>query len=117
MTVVVGILLVLHLLGWAIALGGLLARMKHPKILGGVLHGLYLALVTGLIFAAFSGFASETWYHPLDYAKIGIKLVIAIVVVVMGILGKNREEKVTRGYLGAMIGLIVVNVAIAVLWR
>ncbi|MBN8883254.1 hypothetical protein EDD28_2027 [Salana multivorans] len=117
MSTVVGVLVVLHLLGWAIALGGILVSMKEPKIAGGVLHGLYLALATGLLFAAFAGMASDTWYHPLDYAKIGVKLVIALVVVAMGIVGKNRPEKVTRGYLGAMAGLIVVNVAIAVLWR
>lgn len=116
MSVVIGILVVLHLLGWAIALGGIVASLKEPKISGGVLHGLYLALATGLAFAAFAGMAADTWYHPLDYAKIGIKTVIALVVVVMGIFGKNRPEKVTKGYLAAMAGLIVVNVAIAVLW-
>lgn len=117
MDVVVGILVVLHLLGWAIALGAVVATMGEPKILGGVLHGLYLALLTGLFFAAFSGMAADTWYHPLDYAKIGVKLAILLAVIAMAILGKRQPERVTRGYLGAIAGLIVVNVFIAVLWR
>lgn len=116
MSVVVGILVALHLIGWAIALGGVLATMKEPKILGGVVHGLYLAVATGVVFTAFAGMASDTWYHPLDYVKIGVKLVIALVVLALAIIGKNRPEKVTRGYLGAIAGLIVVNVLVAVLW-
>lgn len=116
MSIVVGVLVVLHLLGWAIALGGILASMKEPALPGGVLHGLYLAVATGLVLTGFAGFAADTWYHPLDYVKIGVKLVIALVVVALGIVGKNRPELVTRGYLGAMAGLIVANVTIAVLW-
>lgn len=112
MSVVIGILVVLHLLGWAIALGGIVASMKEPRIIPGVLHGLYLALAAGLAITGIAG--AQGW--DLNYIKISIKLVLAIVVVAMGIVGKNRPEKVTKGYLGAMAGLIVADVAIAVLW-
>ncbi len=111
MSVVFGIVVVLHLIGWAIALGAILTTMKEPKVSPGVLHGLYLALATGLALTGIAG--AQAW--DLNYVKIGIKLVVAIVVVALGIVGKNRPEKVTTGYLGAMAGLIVVNVALAVL--
>lgn len=113
MSIVVGILVALHLVGWAIALGGLLSTMKEPKVLSGVLHGLYLALVTGLAITGIGG--AQDW--DLNYIKIGVKLLIALVVVALAIVGKNRPEKVTTGYLGMTAGLIVVNVFLAVLWK
>ena len=44
MSTLIGTLVVFHLIGWAIALGGLLSTMKEPKILPGVLHGLVVGL-------------------------------------------------------------------------
>lgn len=113
MSIVVGILVALHLVGWAIALGGLLSTMKEPKVLSGVLHGLYLALATGLAITGIGG--AQDW--DLNYIKIGVKLLIAVVVVALAIVGKRRPEKVTTGYLGMTAGLIVVNVFLAVLWK
>ncbi|PWD50391.1 hypothetical protein C8046_06735 [Serinibacter arcticus] len=113
MSVLVGVLLALHLIGWAVALGGLVATMKKPTILAGVLHGLYLALVTGLAITGVAG--AQDW--DLNYVKIGVKLVVALAVVALAIVGKNRPEKVTTGYLGGTAGLIVVNVFLAVLWK
>lgn len=113
MNILIGTLVVFHLIGWAIALGGLLSTMKEPKILPGVLHGLYLAVATGLIITGIGG--AQDW--DLNYIKIGIKLVIALAVLALAIIGKNRPEQVTKGYLGATSALIVVNVFIAVLWK
>ena len=76
MSTLIGTLVVFHLIGWAIALGGLLSTMKEPKILPGVLHGLYLAVATGLIITGIGG--AQDW--DLNYIKIGIKLVIALAV-------------------------------------
>lgn len=112
MHVLVGILIALHLIGWAISLGALLATMKQPRILSGELHGLYLALATGLAVTGIGG--AQGW--DLNYVKLGIKLVIAVVVLALGIVGKNQPERVTKGWLGGMAGLIVVNVFLAVLW-
>lgn len=68
MSVVFGIVVVLHLIGWAIALGALLTTMKEPKVSSGVLHGLYLALATGLALTGIAG--AQAW--DLNYVKIGI---------------------------------------------
>jgi FtsH-binding integral membrane protein len=113
MNIVVGILVVLHLLGWAIALGALVANLKQPKIAAAVMHGLYLALATGLVITGIAG----ALHWNLNYAKIGIKLVIAVGVTVMALLGQKRPEKITFGYVAGLAGLIVTNVALAVLWR
>jgi len=108
------ILLVLHLLGWAIVLGGALTNLRTPRIAPGVLHGILTALVTGILMAglASSGVAG----HEPNTIKIAVKLLVALVVTGLVVLGYNRPERATRGLVGAIAGLTVVNVAIAVLW-
>jgi len=109
------LLLVLHLIGWAIVLGGTLVSLREPKIATGVLHGILTALVTGILMVGIASASDEI--HDPNNTKIGVKLLIALVVTGLVVYGTRRPEKVTRGLLGAIAGLTVVNVAIAVLWR
>lgn len=111
MDIVIGIFLVLHLVGWAMTLGGALATMKAPKITPGMLHGVLTALVTGILLVGLN----EMSGGDVNNVKIAVKLIVALVVTTMVILGR-RNEKVSTGYLGGVAGLVVVNVAIAVLW-
>ena len=115
MDIVYKILLVLHLLGWAIVLGGTLVNLRTPRIAPGVLHGILTVLVAGFAMAGMhdSVYPDEP---KLIMAKIGTKLVIALVVGALVVIGIRRPPKVTTGYLGAIAGLTVVNVALAVLW-
>lgn len=117
MTVVLHILLVLHLLGWAIVLGGSLAAMRSPRLVPGMLHGILTALVTGIAMTGLheSG-ALGSGDEKLVMAKIGIKLVIAVVVTALIVIGTRTPTKVTTRFLGAVAGLTTLNVAIAVLW-
>lgn len=114
MDIVYGILLVVHLLGWAMVLGGALAYLREPKIAKGMLHGILTALVAGIAMVgiASAGLAAD---EP-NNTKIAVKLVIALVVTGLVIYGQRNAEKVTRGYLGGIAGLTALNVAIAVLW-
>lgn len=112
MEIVTGILVVLHLLGWALVLGGLATRMRKPEIPAGVLHGALTALVTGLLLVG----AIEMGGDDVNHLKIATKLLVAIAVVVLVWRGR-RLPSVTTGYLGLIAGLTAVNVAIAVLWR
>ena len=113
MSIVVGILLALHLIGWAIALGGTLVAIKRPKVYPSVAHGLYLALAAGLAITGIGG--AQQW--DLNYPKIALKLALAVVATVMAVIGKGNPERVTRTYLAGIAGLIVVNVFLAVLWN
>ncbi|MFI2755172.1 hypothetical protein ACGIF2_17220 [Cellulomonas sp. P22] len=115
MTVVYHLLLVLHLLGWAIVFGGALAGMKKPALPAGALHGILTALVTGILMVGIA--SADLAGHEPDNAKIAVKLVIALVATGLVVYGARKPEKVTRGFLGAVVGLVVVNVAVAVLWR
>ena len=115
MDLVYDLLVVLHLVGWAIVLGGTLVNLRSPKIAAGVLHGILTALVTGVLLAvlAFAGLAG----HDPDVAKLVVKLVVALAVTTLVLLGLRTPTRVTRGYLGAIAGLTVLDVAVAVLWR
>ncbi len=109
------VLLVLHLIGWAIVLGGALTSLRTPRIAPGMLHGILTALVTGIAMVgiASAGLADEA---P-DNVKIAVKLVIALAVTALVVVGDGDGERVTTGWLGAIAGLTAVNVAIAVLWN
>ena len=108
------VLLVLHLLGWAMVLGGALTNLRTPTIPQGMLHGILTALVAGVVMVGLAS-AGLTAQEP-DNVKIGVKLVIALVVTALIVVGNGRRERVTAGWLGAIAGLTAVNVAIAVLW-
>jgi hypothetical protein len=109
------VLVVLHLIGWAIVLGGTLVNLRTPKIATGVLHGALTALITGILIVGVAEMSDDL--RDPNMVKIAVKLVIALVVTALVVVGQRRPEKVTTGYLGAIAGLTALNVAIAVLWR
>lgn len=109
------VLLFLHLLGWAIVLGGTIVTMRDTRLPKGALHGILTALVTGILMVGLAS-ASDELRDP-DNAKVAVKLVVALVVTGLVVYGARRPEKVTKGLLGAVLGLTVLNVGIAVLWR
>lgn len=115
MDVVYGLLVVLHLLGWAMVFGGVLAGLKKVTLAPGALHGVLTALVTGLLLVglASSGVAG----HEPDNTKIAVKLLVALTVTALVVVGHRQPRRVTRGWLGAIAGLTALNVAVAVLWR
>lgn len=109
------LLLVLHLLGWAIVLGGVLVSFRSTTLPKGALHGILTALVTGILMVGLA--SADSSLHQPDHAKIAVKLLIALVVTALVVYGVRKPAKVTTGLLGGIAGLTVVNVAIAVLWR
>ncbi len=111
MDIVTGILVVLHLIAWALVLGGVATRMRKPELSSGVWHGILTALVTGLLLVG----VHEMGDDPVNHAKVAVKLVVALAVAVLVWRGR-RQESVTTGYLGAIAGLTVLNIAVAVLW-
>lgn len=111
MDIVIGIFVILHLIGWAMVLGGALGTMRSPKVTPGMLHGVLTALVTGILLVGLH----EMNDGDMNHVKIAVKLVVALVVTALVIVGR-RKESVSTGYLGGIAGLVVVNVAIAVLW-
>lgn len=109
------VLLFLHLLGWAIVLGGTIVTIREARLPKGALHGILTALVTGLAMVAVAQGSDAV--RDVDNAWVAVKLVVALVVTGIVIYGTRRPEKVTRGLLGAILGLVVVNVGVATIWH
>ena len=108
------LVLVLHIIGWAIVLGGTLVNLRPPRIVKGVLHGALTALVTGLIMV---GLAEAVLDGDVNHVKIGVKLVVALVVTALVVVASRRKEDATTGMVGGIAALTALNIAVAVLWR
>jgi hypothetical protein len=50
-------------------------------------------------------------------AKIGVKLVIALAVAVLAVIAVRKGENVSQGLKGAVLGLTLVNILVAVFWN
>lgn len=113
MDIVFNIVLILHFVGLAGIIGGWLATIKAPHVNKAILHGAILQVVTGLLLVGLR----EMDGADVNHMKIGIKLLIAIVILVVAILGVRKEARAqgTTATLAHVAGVLgIVNVAIAV---
>ncbi|AVM65301.1 hypothetical protein AB6N35_14250 [Dietzia cinnamea] len=113
MDIVFNIVLILHFIGLAGIIGGWLATIKAPHVNKAILHGAILQVVTGLLLVGLR----EMDDVDVNHMKIGIKLVIALVILVVAILGVRKEARAqgTTATLAHVAGALgIVNVAIAV---
>jgi hypothetical protein len=117
MSFVYHLLVVAHLLGMATIVGSYFVVLRSPRVLPGMLHGALLQLVTGLAMVGLR--ESKVYDDPdgsLDHAKIGVKLLIALVVTVLAWMHRKRGEDAPAGVVHAIGGLTIANVLVAVLW-
>ncbi|GAA2706026.1 hypothetical protein GCM10010429_15800 [Micromonospora olivasterospora] len=107
------VLLYVHLIGFALLLGGAVAQYVSGRlrINAAMLWGSVIALLAGIGLAAPLRDGDE----PAP-AKLGTKLVIALLIFVMVFFSRKRES-VNRGHFLAIIGLTLANAAVAVFWR
>lgn len=113
MDIVFNIVLILHFIGLAGIIGGWLATIKAPHVNKAILHGAILQVVTGLLLVGLR----EMDDVDVNHMKIGIKLVIALVILAVAILGVRKEARAqgTTATLAHVAGALgIVNVAIAV---
>jgi hypothetical protein len=107
-------LLYLHLIGFALLLGGGIAQYISGtlRINAAMLWGAGAQIVTGL---ALASPIRDEGDEP-NPVKLGVKLVIALMIFVMVFFSRKREA-VNRGHFMAIVGLTLVNAAVAVFWR
>lgn len=115
MDILFNIVLILHFIGLAGIIGGWLAVIRAPHVNKAILHGAILQVVTGLILVVLREIQDG---YEVNHMKIGIKLLVAIVVLVVAIIGVRKEAKAqgssaTLAHVAGALG--IVNVAIAVL--
>lgn len=107
------ILLYVHLIGFALLLGGSIAQYLSGRIRinPAMLWGAVIQLLTGLGLSAPLRDGDE----PAP-AKLVTKLVIGLLIFVMVFFSRKRDV-VNRGHFLAIVGLTLVNAAVAVFWR
>lgn len=113
MEIVHGIVLLLHLIGWAALFGGLFVQLKakQPVVNAAMLHGAITQLVTGLLLVGLL----EMNDADVNHMKIGIKLLVTIVIGVLVIVNK-RKDHMSKGLWGVLLLLTLLNAGLAVLW-
>ncbi|MEU8785473.1 hypothetical protein [Streptomyces sp. NPDC048637] len=116
MDVVTNIFVGLHIIGIASLLGGFLTQMKAmsagtARFVPAMLHGALTMLVTGIVLVGLN----QAQDHPVNTIKIGIKMAVLVVILAL-VYVKRDEETVDKPLFGAVGGLTVANIFIAVLW-
>ncbi len=108
------ILLFLHFVGLAALFGGLFVQIKaDPRVVNNAMfHGILTQLVTGLLLVG----VLEGLDREVDNAKIGVKLVVALVIAVLVFMNRKKASLSNGLYLGLM-GLTLLNIGVAVFWR
>lgn len=125
MSALFDVLLILHFLGLAAVIGAFLVQVRRK---GGFqtswpIIGLVVQLVTGL---GMMGIIDATHDGGADHAKLGVKLVVAAVALVLAFVARARQWRADAGSAKAAAALpffhsagalAIVNVFIAVLWN
>lgn len=109
------ILRYIHLVGFALLLGGAIVQYLSGKLRvnAAMLWGAIIQLITGIALSA--PLRGDEADEPAP-AKLTVKLVIAILIFVMVFFSRKRES-MNKGHFLAIVGLTLVNAAVAVFWR
>ncbi|HEX8511176.1 MAG TPA: hypothetical protein VF635_16980 [Propionibacteriaceae bacterium] len=115
MSLLAQVLVLLHLVGFASLFGGALVqlRSRFPEVNAAMLHGAWTSLATGVALVVLAVLEGAT---GLPYAKITVKLVLTLFVVLL-VSANRRYESIPRGLHAMIGGLALTNAGIAVLWQ
>ncbi|WP_114856511.1 hypothetical protein [Brachybacterium sp. YJGR34] len=109
MSFLFSLLLVLHLICWAVALGTWVAAARTREPSKGMAHATAGALVVGLALAALVSMDGDA-----NHMKLGIKLVIGLVATVLAFLAARKGPETPSPVWFGIPTAIVLNVIIAV---
>ncbi|NMO56232.1 hypothetical protein HH310_34275 [Actinoplanes sp. TBRC 11911] len=109
------ILLFIHLIGFALLLGGSITQLLSGKfrINPAMLWGVVIQLISGLGLAAPLRGGGDAEPSPI---KLGVKLIVAILIFIMVFVPRKRES-VAKGHFIGIVALTLANAAVAVFWR
>ncbi|EIF00952.1 hypothetical protein [Saccharomonospora glauca] len=115
MDIVYDILVVLHLLGMALIVAGVVMRLTAAQSPNGMvmLSGAGAQVITGF---ALTGIASAGLVdNDVNNTKIAVKLGVAVIVLVLAHI-VWRKPQGAQGVFYALAGLTLVNIGVAVFW-
>lgn len=119
MAFVYDILVVLHFIGMAGLVGGLIVGVteKPLKIKKAALHSGLLVLLAGIFMIIVNSVqhASDSSVEMVDHGKVGMKLLVVAIILIIGFKNLAKNEMAKKTYM-TMLGLSVLNILIAVLW-
>ena len=115
MTVVRLVLLYIHLIGFALLLGGAAVQYFSGviRINSAMVWGAGIQVLSGLGLAAPLRGGGDAEPDP---AKLAVKGVVGILIFVMVFFSRKRDV-VNSGHFLAIVGLTLANAAVAVFWR
>ncbi|MET1063555.1 MAG: hypothetical protein ABWX85_01120 [Arthrobacter sp.] len=116
MNIVYNVMVFLHIIGAAMIVGIWIGQMKKPTVHPRQFDGAALQLITGIVMMGLI----PALNMDANYAKLGVKFAIALVVLVLAFIGRRKykkDEPVSKGLAHAVGGLALLNVAIATLWQ
>jgi hypothetical protein len=107
------VLLVVHMLGFGALLGGLLVQARSPEKTANSLmrDGAGTAFLAGLLLVG----VIEADDGTVDNAKIAVKGVIGLVILVL-VMANLRKERIANGLWALLLILTVANICVAVFW-
>ena len=107
------VLVFLHFIGLAALFGGLFTQLRStPRVVNAaVLHGILTQLVTGLLLVG----VAEADDADVDNAKVGVKLVVALVIGVL-VWVNRKKTALPDGLFFGLMGLTALNIGVAVFW-
>lgn len=115
MDILTQIIVFLHIASVAVIVGGWVANFKNPTVTFYQYLGAWGAFITGLLIVTLRELADA----DLNHFKIGIKAVIALIVLVAAVIGRSKVKKdqdVSTGLAHAVGGMALINMAIASIW-
>ncbi len=112
------VFVILHFVGLASLLGGVLTQIKLLKpgtalVTPAMFHGSLTMLITGLALVGMK-YALEDG-DEVNNAKIAVKLVVLLVITAL-VLRNRKKDAVGSGTVAAIGGLTLLNVVLAVTW-
>lgn len=107
------ILLVIHILGFAALIGGLLAQAgdDEKKVNSAMRDGTGTAFLAGLALVG----VLEAGDGDVNHAKIGVKFGIGLVLLVL-VMANTRKASIPKGLWAGLLVLAVAEVCVAVVW-
>jgi len=108
------LLLVIHLLGFGALFGGLLVQARTPEktVNAWMRDGAGTVFLAGLALVG----VIEADDGEVNNAKIAVKGVIALVILIL-VMANLRKERIATGLWALLLILTVANVCVAVFWR
>jgi hypothetical protein len=107
------VLLVIHILGFAALIGGLLVQAKSPeKVINGAMRdGVGTAFVAGIALVG----VLQADDVEVNNTKIAVKGLIGLLLLIL-VMANTRKERIPQGLWVGLVLLSVANVCVAVLW-